>query len=305
MNHRITVFTPTYNRGYLLGRCYESLLGQTNQEFEWLIVDDGSTDETRTLVESWQREDRINIRYVWQPNGGKHVAHNTAVKECRTDLILIFDSDDVLHRECIATLYEHVESIADKSVCGIIGNKYYLDERGVIGSVLPEGLTYTTGRELYQIHGLKGDTLRLYKTSILQDYLFPVIDSERFVYENVVFDAIDANYRMLVIRGQLYYCDYLEDGYTANADNVKIRNPIGYSLSLNSSVKYAISPIKKINWTILYIVWCWHAKIHGAYRNFSVKWLYILAYPLALMCNLIKRPSFFFRLIKKLKKLMG
>ena len=115
------------------------------------------------------------------------------------------------------------------NISGIIGNRYNAKTKDVIGTNMPQNLEYANGLELYQRYKFKGDTLRLYKTSILRENLFPQIDSEKFIYENVVFDKIDSKYKMLINRDELYYCDYLDDGYTNNANKLKCENPLGYA----------------------------------------------------------------------------
>lgn len=294
---RITVFTPTYNRAHVLRRCYESLVAQTSQDFVWLLVDDGSEDETEALVRDWQKDGAIDIQYIKQNNGGKHTAHNTAVKSCQTDYILILDSDDFLDKKCIETLGAQIDDIdASDSVCGIIGSgvRWGVSDESYFDKVLSSGIKYASGLELYQKYNYAGETMRLYKTKILKRFLFPEIPGEKFIYENVVFDQIDAQYKMLIIQDRLYYGDYLEDGYTANAKKVKLNNPKGYALSLDSSIKYSLRMSKKVNWTILYIIWCKRMNIHNAFFESSSKLLYVAAYPIAVICILLKKPKFFF-----------
>jgi len=102
---RITVFTPTYNRAYILNRLYESLKKQSSKSFLWLIIDDGSTDNTEELVNAWIRENIIEIRYYKQENGGKQRAHNKAVELCDTELFICVDSDDYLTENAIEGVF--------------------------------------------------------------------------------------------------------------------------------------------------------------------------------------------------------
>ena len=276
---KITIFTPTYNRGYILGQAYESLLAQTSKNFVWLIVDDGSTDNTSELVKNWQKENKINVEYIKQENQGKHIAHNTAVKNCNTEFFLILDSDDFLSKNAIEVLEKEIKKIEKKEeISGIIGNRWMPKNNKVIGTEMPKNVDFVSGLELYQKYGFKGDTLRLYKTKILKEFLFPKIKGENFIYENVVFDIIDSKYRMLINREKLYYCDYLEEGYTANAEKVKETNPKGYAYALNSKAKYSITLWEKIKGTILYIAWCKRHKIKNACGNFYNSLLYIIMY---------------------------
>ncbi len=257
----ITVFTPTYNRAYILGQAYESLKNQTDKNFTWLIVDDGSNDNTEELVKKWNQECIIEIKYIKEENQGKHVAHNTAILNCKTQFFLILDSDDFLANNAIEILNKEVIKIMNKpNISGIIGNKYNIESKEKVDKI-PKQIQYASGLELYQKYHFKGDTLRLYKTSILKENLFPVIQNEKFIYENVIFDVIDSKYRMFINRDELYYYKYLNDGYTKNGNKVKKQNPIGYAMSLKSSAIYSLKQIEKLKYKILYAIWCRRYKI--------------------------------------------
>ena len=222
----ITIFTPTYNREKLLKRCYESLEKQSDKNFKWLVIDDGSKDDTKKMIEKIKEKATFEIKYIYQKNGGKHRAHNKAVDICDTNYFLILDSDDVLDSKCIEILNGKIKEI-DKNgnVSGVLGNRFYYNNKKCIGTPIPN-LKYSTGLELYQKYNFNGDTLRLYKTCILKKNLFPEIEGEKFVYENVVWDKIDTEYKMLLIKDKLYYCEYQEDGYTNRSEQLKIMNSL-------------------------------------------------------------------------------
>ncbi len=294
----ITIFTPTYNREKLLKRLYESLCNQTNKKFKWLVVDDGSTDTTKKWINKIKDISPFEIIYHYQQNGGKHRAYNAAVKLCTTDYFFILDSDDCLSNETISTLEKYIKQIDNlDTVCGIIGNKFDMKTSRVIGNNLPN-IKYCSGIELYQKYNFKGDTLRLYKTKILKEYLFPEILNEKFIYENVVFDKIDQKYKFLLIKEKLYYCEYQKNGYSNNSNTLKLNNPIGYSLSLKSASETAINIKKKVGWTILYIIWCNKMHIHNKFKCYKNKILYIILSPIALIFYIMKIPKFFFNIFK-------
>lgn len=295
-NPKITVFTPTYNRATLLKRCFDSLNNQTDKNFKWLIIDDGSTDNTKEVIEKIKTTANFEIIYKYQKNGGKHRAHNCAVKMCDTNYLLILDSDDTLSKNALAILNKKISTIdALDNIAGILGNRFDLSTGEVIGTKVPN-LEYSSGLELYQKLGFKGDTLRLYKTAILKKYLFPEIDAEKFIYENVVFDQIDKEYRLLLIKEKLYYGEYQPDGYTNKANKLKNNNPIGYSLSLKSASETAVNFKKKVNWIILYIIWCKLKQINYDFKNYKNKFLFICLYPVARFFIIIKFPKFFFNI---------
>lgn len=296
---QITVFTPTFNRKMLLKRVFNSLQKQTNTNFKWLIIDDGSTDGTNIEVENFKKKAKFEIIYYCQKNGGKHRAHNTAVKMCDTKYLLILDSDDYLTENAIEVLLNKIAIIDNMDdISGIIGNRFNSLDGKVIGTILPN-IKFSTGIELYQKRNFRGDTLRMYKNEILKNNLFPEIPGEKFVYENVVFDKIDKLYKMLIIHDKLYIGEYQNDGYTQKANKLKRNNPKGYALSLKSSAETAISLRKKINWTLLYIIWCYKTNCCNGFKEFHNKILFALLYPIAIILNLIKIPKFFFNVFKE------
>lgn len=296
----ITIFTPTYNRKKLLERCFKSLENQSNTNFIWLIIDDGSTDNTGITVEKWKEENKIKIDYFYIENGGKASAYNFALSKCKTDYFLFLDSDDILTYNAIEVLYSKISNIKNqKKISGIIGNRGDLNGK-IIGTPMPN-VKYIKGIELYQKYKFTGDTLRLYKTSIIKDYKFPIIKNEKFISENVIFDKIDKTYDMLVIQEVLYLGEYQLTGYSAKIDELRRNNPIGYSYSLKSAAETAVSMRKKINWTILYIIWCKNFKI-DSFLEFENKITYIIVYPIAFILNLIKKPQFLFNSIEEKDK---
>ena len=123
---KVTVFTPAYNRAYTLGRLYESLLKQTDKRFCWLIVDDGSTDQTEELVSNWIKENRIDIEYYKQENQGKPAAHNTGVELTKTELFTCVDSDDYLTDNAVGEILNAWERKTDGCI-GILG---YIERKG-------------------------------------------------------------------------------------------------------------------------------------------------------------------------------
>ena len=291
---KITIFTPTYNRQKLLRRTFESLQKQTDTNFKWLIIDDGSEDDTRKEVERMITESKFNIAYIFQQNGGKHRAHNTAVKNCDTEYMLILDSDDYLIDSAIANLNSKIRLIKNKKhIAGIIGNRINCSDGSIIGTAMPD-IQYASGNELYQKYGLKGDTLRLYKTSILNNFLFPEIAGEKFIPENVVFDQIDKKYKLLVMKELLYVGEYQDVGYTNSIYQVHLKNPIGYALSLRSSAQSSVTLKMKIGYLILYLMWCKKAKLTPAFEGTYDIFLRLLFKPITFIFIKLKYPAFFF-----------
>ena len=175
---RLTIFTPAYNRAHTLPRTYESLLQQDCKEFIWLIVDDGSQDNTAELVRQWQSQDNgFEIRYIYKENGGMHTAHNTAYENIDTELNTCIDSDDRLAAGAVRKILTKWESVRDRGYAGIIGLDSDFDGQ-IIGKGFPEGMTETSVIGYYAAGG-SGDKKLVYRTEIINKYpAYPVFEGE-------------------------------------------------------------------------------------------------------------------------------
>ncbi len=210
----VTVFTPTYNRAHVLERLYRSLQEQSFKDFEWLIVDDGSTDHTGTLVSSWKSEqNRFPIRYYWKPNGGKHTAHNYALEKARGEYLAIMDSDDWYTPDALEILTNAWNAIPGemKSRFSNIEGLCSYQDGTIIGKPWP--------REIYDISGLevrkiRKDTMGIYRLSILKKYPFPNGFDGCFVLEGLIWNRIADKYLTRFINRVVGYKEYLEDGLT-------------------------------------------------------------------------------------------
>lgn len=228
---RITVFTPTYNRAHTLPDLYLSLKKQTYDDFEWLIIDDGSTDNTQQLVQTWiQAQNHFPIRYYKQPNGGKHRAINKGVKLCDSELFFIVDSDDRLTNDALSEVVSQVDSIPSKDTIkyvGVCGCRGYSPEQLIGTTFLGETLDCTClERSRY---GISGDKAEVFYTQILKSYPFPEYVGENFITECVVWDKIAADgYSFRYFNKIIYLCEYLEDGLTHQGLELYYRNPNGY-----------------------------------------------------------------------------
>ena len=291
---RITIFTPTYNRKKILRELYNSLISQSSKQFIWLIVDDGSTDNTKEEVDSFISDNKITIEYFYKENGGKYTAHNLAVNMCHTDYFFIVDSDDILSEDAIEVLNKEINVIDSKdSISGIIGPK--CDKSGkIIGKEMPNKLTYATGIELYEKYNVKGDTLRLYKTDILKKNPFPNVYGEKFMPENIVFDKIDDIYKMYIIRDKLYFCEYQNDGYSNNIASYHLKSPLSYAMGLESSAFYSKKIKSKIKWTILLQLWCGNIKTIDSFKLSRNKIIYYCCKPISKIFGIFKFPKFMF-----------
>lgn len=248
-NCLITVFTPTYNRANLLPRLYDSLIKQTNKNFVWLIVDDGSTDNTSDLVNSWSNEGKIDIRYVFQENAGKMKAHNRGVRECQTELFMCLDSDDYLSDDCIEKIYLHWRDYKDNpKVSGMVA---YRKMVGRTPTFFPD-VEYSTLHNVNRTY--VGETALAFRTHILRQFPFPEIEGEKFIGEGIVYEKLDQKYVLAVIPEYWMICEYQEGGYTDNSLKVLVDNPRGWAL--NARQKYEIyghGLKNRIKWMSTYI----------------------------------------------------
>lgn len=289
---KITIFTPTYNRAYILGEAYKSLLNQTCKEFIWLIVDDGSTDNTKEVVTKWIQENKIEIKYIYQKNAGKYRAVNTGIKNCNTELFSFLDSDDYYREKTIETFLEIWNLVKDnKKIAGIVGRR--CDYSGnLIGSQekYDSGeLNFSTFTSLKRFFG---DTCRMYKTAILKQNLYPKIE-EKFVPENLMFGKIDEKYNVYFLNEALSVSEYLSDGYTTSYKKLLRDNPKGYLLSLNQSIINEKRTIMKFKFMLSYIIWGKKHKYKNIYKDSNNKFLYILSYCFANICLALGIPTWY------------
>lgn len=247
----LTIFTPTYNRGNLLNRVYGSLKEQTVFDFEWLIVDDGSSDNTEEIVQKWIDEAIIKIRYIRKENGGKHTAFNTGVQNAKGELFFCVDSDDFTPNTCVESILKAWSDGKDDNIAGIVGKKTDTDGKFLCGD-FPEDVTKTTMYDLAQEHQCLGEKSLVYKTDILKKYPYPEILGERFVTECVVYDRIDAEYTMLLLDEVLTVCEYQPDGLTGTIFPTMLKNPTGYKIYYKQRIDMAYTFKERLGYAVRY-----------------------------------------------------
>lgn len=235
----ITVFTPTYNRGYTLEKLYNSLKAQTYRDFEWLVTDDGSTDNTRQLFENWAKADNgFAIRYYYTENGGKHRAINKAAELAEGKLFFIADSDDYLTDDALERIKYWESTISDKKdFAGVAGLRGHENGKMIGTTFKPEYVDATSLER--KKHNIKGDKAEVFYTDILKKYKFPEFEGEKFVTECVVWNAIaDGGYKLRWFNEIIYLCEYLPDGLTKNIESITFSNPKGHLYYINTHLKF-------------------------------------------------------------------
>ena len=224
----ITIFTPTYNRAYSLSRLYNSLKKQTFQNFEWLIIDDGSTDNTKELVSDFIKENLISIRYFFQENGGKHRAINKAVTLAKGELFFIVDSDDWLPDNSLKIIENYYLQIKNSEFfAGVVGCKATEDLK-ISGTTFEGEVIDGTFLERKKLN-INGEKAEVFKTDLLKKYPFPEFEGENFISEAIVWNKIAYDgYKVRFFNEIVYFFEYQLDGLSENLRNNYKNNPIGY-----------------------------------------------------------------------------
>lgn len=225
----LTIFTPAYNRAHTLPRTYESLLAQSCKDFVWLIVDDGSRDNTGELVRAWQEKDNgFEIRYIYKENGGMHTAHNTAYENIDTELNTCIDSDDCLAPGAVEKILRKWESVRNRGYAGIIALDSDM-EGNIIGQGFTEGLTETTLMGYYAAGG-SGDKKLIYRTEVINRYpRYPVYEGEKYVCISSLYTLIDQDYLLAVLPEVICNVDYQPDGHSTAMFREYVRSPRGFA----------------------------------------------------------------------------
>jgi glycosyltransferase involved in cell wall biosynthesis len=238
----LTVFTPTFNRAYCLEKCYKSLVNQTCHEFVWLIIDDGSTDQTKALVEKWKKEQKIEINYVWQENQGMHGAHNTAYEMIDTELNVCIDSDDYMPEDAVEKIITFWKKYGSDEVSGIIGLDSFTDNK-IIGTELLESLKRSTLFDLYYKHGVTGDKKLVYRTELTKQFPYPIFKNEKYVGLAYKYYKLDQQYEMLLMNEVLCCVEYLPDGSSQNMLKQYRKNPRGFAFYRKELMKLPFAKV--------------------------------------------------------------
>lgn len=255
----LTILTPAYNRAPLLPRLYESLLCQTNKDFQWFVVDDGSEDETEALIKKYQEDGKLQILYDKQENGGKHRALNRGIRKIDSELTFIVDSDDYLPEQAVEIILQYHEkyrkSKETEKLCGYSFLRCHADGR-VNTAYFPEDEKIDTYLSVRINGNIGGDKAEVFFTDILKQYPFPEFEHEKYMPEDVVWMQMSGPYRMVHINRNVYICDYLEGGLTKTGRRMKIHSPKG--MVLRSKIYLDSSEVHlrvKVKMMLLYIIY--------------------------------------------------
>ena len=289
--NKITIFTPTYNRAYCLHKCYESMKRQTCKDFVWLIIDDGSTDGTKEIVQEWMKEDNgFAIRYIYKENGGMHTAYNTAYENIDTELSMNVDSDDWL----TDTAVEDVLSFWEQNKREDVGGIYALDchENGsIIGTSFPDDLAEFSGwgykTVFYTANGKKkryhnsGDKKFIGVTEKIKKYPpIPVFEGERYHSLYYKQHLIERDHTILIFNKPVCCVEYMADGSSNNMYFQYVRNPKGFCSERRFVMEYAPTLKLRLEAAVHYVAESILSKDRHFVKSSTNKPATVLAIPL-------------------------
>lgn len=304
MSPKFTVFTPAYNRAHTLGRVYDSLVAQTYRDFEWIVIDDGSQDNTAQLVDHWKKQADFPITYQYQVNSGRHIAFNRAVEIARGELFFVIDSDDGFLPDAIAIMLKAWNDIPEAERSGFTGVVTRCQSENGVPCTPPfkTNPLDTNALDLRFKHKIRGELWGFHRTEIMRAYPFPEDTSLRYVPENLIWDDIARNYNIRCINDALrvYYHD--SGNQLSKGDPRKKALHRNYSLRImNRDFDYFLhDPINFFKWAVLYVRYSFHANdmTFMNTRKFSHKGAYLL-------CGIAVLPGFSVYLFDSLRRAMS
>lgn len=260
----ITVCTPTFNRANLLEKLYSSLKKQNFKSFEWLIIDDGSSDNTEGIVNNFIREGLINIKYIKKKNGGKHTALNVGIDKAQGELFWIVDSDDYIEKGALKYIWDKWNEIENKNeFAGLSGLRGYTDG-SIIGTKSDNEYIDTDALSYRYKYRISGDKAEVYRTDILRKFKFPEFTGEKYVTEAVVWNRIaNNNFKLRYFNNVIYICEYLEGGLTNTSDKNIMESWKGTTLYYKELLSYKQVPLKDkiLNGARAYLHYCYEKGI--------------------------------------------
>lgn len=288
---KFTIFTPTYNREGLLISLYESLKKQTFKDFEWLIVDDGSVDNTNETVQQFIKENILNISYYYKENGGKQRAYNYALDNAKGELFICLDSDDEYVSNALEIILEYWKKVEKNAKIVGMGYLSTYPDGSTIGSEFPNDEMVETQFNIYNKYKVTGDKGLMFRTEVIKNYKFPVFDGEKFTTEALVYNRIAEKYEMLYINEKIEIKQYHEDGLTAKYNDLLLRNPKGNALYHNERNKHKMTFKEKIFNNAVYYKFCRVANYSFSkiFKESYSKLFLILSLPIGIYMDLKRK----------------
>lgn len=288
--YEFTVFIPTYNRAKTLPRLLESLKIQNYKNFEVIVVDDGSVDNTKEIIMAFSETVNFPVRYYYQNNSGKARARNYALDLAEGKLFKTIDSDDYLMPNCLEVFKKHWDSIeegGEKEICGIVALSKDHNTGDIIGDKFPVDMIDSNYVTMSWVHGIKGDKTNCISTAIFRKYKFPVRDGEKFIAESIIWNRLSTKYNFRFINEILKVTEYLPTGLSSNPIRLRYENPQGALLYYTDFI-CNINKVIKVPFTTLlrqyinYIRFAFHCKKSikkQVYKEINI-FIYIVLLPI-------------------------
>lgn len=280
----LTIITTTYNRGHCIHQVYESLKRQECKDFCWLVVDDGSTDNTKEIIDKFIQENIIEIEYIYQDNKGMTGARNTGYEACKTELNTIIDSDDWLTDGAVKLIIDFWNSNKRSDLAGVLA----LDvnpEGKIIGDPFPENLKECKVKDLRLKYHLSGDKKLIYRSELTKKFKYPEFPGEKFFPASYKFYQIDRNYNMLVLNQGLCVVDYNDDSMSFDKIAQYKSCPNGFAMYRNFCMTLTNHPLFVIKNILFYISDSKFAGHKNIIKKSNRSFLTFLLYPLGILFN--------------------
>lgn len=286
---KLTIFTPTYNRAYCLTNCYESLLRQYNKNFEWLIIDDGSSDNTESLVNSWlSKNNGFKIKYIYKQNGGLHTAYNEAIAHISTELSMCVDSDDYIPDNCINNILNFWDRHKSNKYAGIVGLDSYTDG-SIIGDLLPDQKYINLIDLLTNKYNLNNGDRKLVVRTDLYKSVFPMksFKGEKNFNPHYMHLLISKEYDFLILNKVLCIVEYQEDGMSNNIVNQYYNSPKSFAEIRKLYLSFPDTPIKfRFRHMMHYVSSSILSKNIYFYKDIKNKFLLFISLPFGIMLTI-------------------
>lgn len=280
----LTIFTPAYNRANTIERTYRSLCGQSCKDFIWLVVDDGSTDNTEELIKKWKKYDNgFEIQYIYKENGGMHTAHNVAYENIVTELNVCIDSDDYMPPNAVELIKNCWYQNRDRNYSGIIALDFADSTKKVIGKELPTDRESITLSGYYNEGGF-GDKKLIYRTDVIKSTpQYPVFEGEKYVALAYKYHLIDEKYELKILNECVCIVDYQTDGSSANMYRQYMRNPKGFAFWRKEQMKHSVNLRQKFKACIHYVSSSLLSNNKHFIKESPEKFLTVIAVPFGLV----------------------
>src|SRR5690606_2927793 len=282
----ITIYTPTFNRAYCLHQLYESLVRQTQpyDDFEWLVVDDGSTDNTEELLSKWKGEAPFKITYYKQKNEGKMAKLNFIHSILDSELCMCVDSDDFLTDDAVKIILDNWKALEEKNkIAGMVGQNITKDSN-ILGTEFPKHIQYTKFSNFDKLN-IKGDKKFIYRSDVISSYPpYPSINGERFPAPGYLYRLIDVDYDLFILNEKLCVVEYLDDGLSKNKYSQFINSPNAFRFYRHERMRLSDNFLEKFKNAIHFVSSSLFAK-KNVFKHNDYPALTVLAFPFGIALN--------------------